>query len=398
MNILCANCGSSSLKLDIVDTGTGSSRPSFVARGQVDRIGTERSSVSLTIPRSVRSEASIDSHAAAFAALLALLREVVALEELDAVGHRVVHGGPTLTGPVLLDDGVMAQITAVSELAPVHNRAALEVIAAAREELSPDLPAVATFDTGFFATLPEVAWRYALPRALSDDLRIRRYGFHGLAHRFMVERFAELSAELERPRIVTLQLGSGCSGTASISGRPIDTSMGFTPLEGMIMGTRSGSIDPSVPLFLHSRGMQAPQVERMLNHESGLLGLSGTSADVRDLLDLEHAGDSRAGAALDAFCYSIKKYVGSFAAAMGGLDAVVFGGGIGENSPEIRARICSGMSWCGLELDPERNVGENGEEAMRLSVQGGVVQLWAVRVSEAEMIAQDVRMQLEKEI
>ena len=246
----------------------------------------------------------------------------------------------------MVDDGVISELEALGDLAPLHNAPSLTAIRAARATLGPSIPMVATFDTAFFRELPERASQYAIPHELAEKHGIRRYGFHGLAHRYMLERYAQLtSRSVEETRLITLQLGNGCSVTAVEGGRSIDTSMGFTPLEGLIMGTRSGDIDPAIVTHLaRAESVDAEEVVSWLNTRSGLRGLSGSAADMRDLQAAEAAGDRRAAIAVELFCYRAKKYVGAYLAALGGADAVVFGGGIGENSPAVRARICEGMN------------------------------------------------------
>jgi acetate kinase len=249
---------------------------------------------------------------------------------------------------------------------------------------------VATFDTAFHRTLPERASRYAIPLELADKHRIRRYGFHGLAHRYMTERYAAITATpLEQVKLVTLQLGNGCSATAIEGGRSVDTSMGFTPLEGLIMGTRSGDVDPSLAGILARReGVDIEEAEAWLNTRSGLLGVSGRSSDMRELLEAEANGDDRAALAVDMFCYRARKYVGAYLAALDGADAVVFGGGIGENAPPVRARICAGMEWCGLTLDEGRNARTVGCEG-RISTDDSRVHAYVIQVNEAAVIARD---------
>jgi acetate kinase len=323
----------------------------------------------------------------AAAAILDTLEARGHLDGLAAVGHRVVHGGATLTAPARLTPATVAQIEAVSELAPLHNTPALEAIRACARRL-PGMPMVATFDTAFFAALPEAAATYALPADLAEKLGIRRFGFHGLAHRYMCGRLVELSGR-DDFKAVTLQLGAGCSAAAIRSGRAVDTSMGFTPLEGLVMTTRSGDIDPALPMYLAEKaGLRLDEVDDLLNKRSGLLGLSGISADVRLLLEAEAAGDAHAALALAVFCYRVRKCIGAYAAAMGGLDAVVFGGGIAENNPEIRERICADFEWLGLELDSDANAAASGLEGL-LSRSTSPVLAYAIAVDEARLIAED---------
>lgn len=307
-----------------------------------------------------------------------------------AIGHRVVHGGDRFVEPVIVDDAVVQAIESLSELAPLHNGPALAAIRAARKALGPDVPMVATFDTAFHRTMPPRAARYAIPGELAERHGVHRYGFHGLAHRSMMERCAEMAGKpADQLRLVTLQLGAGCSAAAIQSGKSIDTSMGFTPLEGLVMGTRSGDIDPSVISFLAGReGVEPDQVLARLNEQSGLLGVSGKSADMRDLLEAARRGDERASLAVEMFCYRARKYAGAYLAALGGADAVVFGGGIGEHAPEVRARICEPLGPLGLRLDTARNSAlVDGEGA--ISVEDSPIAAYVIRVDEERIIARD---------
>lgn len=387
MRILSVNCGSSTLKFDVRDVGPRYSEK--LAHGIVDRIGRE-STASLSANGEMwRSDERAPDHSAAFDIAVGLLSGAGLAEGLHATGHRVVHGGAQLSDPVIVDASILEAIARASELAPLHNGPALAALGAARSRLGNRLPMVATFDTAFYTALPDVAAVYALPRQLSERFSIRRYGFHGLAHRYMVERFRVLRPDVAQPRLITLQLGNGCSATASLDGRAIDTSMGFTPLEGLIMGTRSGDLDPSLPLILAEKaGMTAQEVEWMLNHESGLLGLSGRSNDMRDILDAAKDGDVASDLAVRAFCYRARKYVGTYLAVLGGADAIVFGGGIGEHVPEVRARICDGLEWTGVTLDAEVNAVVIGVEAS-IGARDSTIGVYVVPVDEGSVIARD---------
>lgn len=390
MRVLSINCGSSTLKFDVLDVEAGTELTAGrVASGVVDRIG-GRGRATLTIGGdNLEKNHQVADHAEAFGLSADLLDETGLAGGIEAVGHRVVHGGTRFRKPVLIDNEVVDAIEAASELAPLHNGPALAALAAARSRFGPKMPMVATFDTAFYASLPNVAAAYALPKRLSERLGIRRFGFHGLAHRYMAERFRALRPDLDRPRLITLQLGNGCSATASADGRPIDTSMGFTPLEGLIMGTRSGDIDPSIPLYMVSKlGLSPEQVQSLLNNESGLLGLSGHSNDMRDLIESFKAGDPASSLAVRAFCYRVKKYVGGYLAALGGADAIVFGGGIGEHLPEIRASICEGLDWAGLQTDHRVNQATAGFEA-RISTPGSALHAYVITVQEAMVIVRD---------
>jgi acetate kinase len=389
MRVLALNCGSSSLKFDVLDVAADDAAARRIASGIVDRIGDDaKASLSYAGSELERAGTAPD-HARAFAAAMSLLDEAGLLEAIEAVGHRVVHGGARFVRPELIDDGVIGGIEAASELAPLHNKPALAAIRAARSHFGGALHMVATFDTAFFADLPDVAATYALPRELSQRLGIRRFGFHGLAHRYMVERYRALRPGVTRPRLITLQLGNGCSATASLDGRPLDTSMGFTPLEGLIMGTRSGDLDPALPLLIAEKeGLTTQEVDALLNTRSGLLGISGRSRDMRDLEEAAGAGDANAALAVRAFCYRVTKYAGAYLAVLGGADAIVFGGGIGEHSAEVRRSVCRSLAWAGLQLDEKAN-SEAGSDGRRISASGSAIEAWVLQVDEAAIIARD---------
>lgn len=325
--------------------------------------------------------------AVAVGEILQRLRESGRLDQIEAVCHRVVHGGTRFTQPVLLDDGVISELRQLTELAPLHNGPAVEAILATREALGRDVPAVASFDTAFHSGMPPRASTYAIPLELAERHGIKRFGFHGLAHRFMAERATELLG-VEQPRVITLQLGAGCSAAAVAGGRSVDTSMGFTPLEGLVMATRSGDVDPALSAFLATHeGLDVEAVHELLDERSGLLGVSGRSPDMRELLEAEEQGDERAQLAVELFCYRLRKTVGAYLAVLGGADAVVFGGGIGEHSPVVRRRTCLGMEWCGLELDDQRNHQVVGTEG-RIDA-GGPMEVWVLPVDEASVMARE---------
>jgi acetate kinase len=302
----------------------------------------------------------------------------------------VVQGGRLFTRPTLIDNGVMDDIQSLNHLAPLHNGPSVEAIRAAYRRLGTDIPMVATFDTLFHRSQPPHAAQYPIPAELAEKHQVQRYGAHGLAHRYMTLRYAQLT---DRPMaavdLITLQLGSGCSAAAVRGGRSVDTSMGLTPLEGLMMGTRTGDVDPSLAGYLaRSEGVSAEAVEEWFNRRSGLLGVSGVSQDVRDLLEAEGQGNARAALALDMFCYRVRKYIGAYLAALGRADAVIFGGGIGENSPEIRRRICAGLEGLGITLDPRRNDEAKGTEG-RIGIEDSQVQSYVIPVDEAAVIARD---------
>jgi acetate kinase len=390
VRVLAVNCGSSSLKFRISETPAESSDPEErLAWGAVDGVdGRGTVDFATADGATTRTSAEVTDHGAAVGWTLGWLGEHRLAGNLEAVGHRVVDGGDRFFGPTLIGDEVVAAIDELKEMAPLHNEPALAAIRAARDALGPAVPMVATFDTTFHRRMPEKAARYALQPELAERHGAFRYGFHGLAHRYMAERHAEITSSPEA-RLITLQLGNGCSATAISAGRSVDTSMGLTPLEGLMMGTRSGDVDPSLPSYLaHREGVEVAEVVGWLNKRSGLLGVSGTSRDMRELLRARDGGDGRAALAVEMFCYRAKKQVGAYLAALGRADAVVFAGGIGERAPEVRAEICSGMEWCGLTLDPERNTRAVGVEA-RISADGSPVEIYVIPVDEATIIARD---------
>ena len=328
-------------------------------------------------------------HHEAMELVLAWLSSLGAEAEADAVGHRVVHGGERFIEPELIDEDLIATIDEVSHLAPLHNAPALSAIRAARGRLG-RVPMVATFDTAFHRTMPERASRYALPWEVAEQHSIYRYGFHGLAHRYMAERYSAITSRSpEQTRLITLQLGNGCSATAIAGGRSVDTSMGFTPLEGLVMGTRSGDVDPAAVAHLAAnQGLDASEVEDLLNNKSGLLGVSGRSHDMRDLLEAEERGDVRASLAVELFCYRARKYIGAYMAALGGTEAVLFGGGIGENAPGVRERICRGLEFAGLILEGRRNANTVGREGA-IHDDASEICVHVILVNEEAVIAND---------
>lgn len=354
MRVLVLNSGSSSLKFRIIDVAGPEKGHTVqaVLGGSITEIGGQ-AELRLATEGPSESIRPIRDHEEAVHWVLERFKK----DEVEAVGHRVVHGGDRFREPVRIDETVVAEIERVSELAPLHNPPGLAAIRGARTFFGPHMPMVAVFDTAFHAGMPAVASTYAIPQELSTRHRIRRYGFHGIAHASMADGYAALTGKsLDVTRLITLHLGNGCSATAMRGGRSVETSMGFTPLEGLVMGTRSGDLDPAVMSTLARREqVDAQTVEQWLNERSGLLGASGLSNDVRTLLEAERKQDARAALALDLFCYRARKYVGAYLAVLDGADAVVFGGGIGEHAPSIRARICEGMEWCGLILSQERN-------------------------------------------
>jgi acetate kinase len=395
--ILALNCGSSSLKFQVFAHDPGASRRDTrrLAGGVVERIGDDATlAFQAEGGSATRKREPVADHEVAVRRVLGWLAAGGASQHgdairIDAVGHRVVHGGDRFSESVLIDAGVLDAIEALETLAPLHNAPGLAGIEAARAALGA-VPMVAAFDTAFHASMPEHAYRYAIPHELAVTHRVRRYGFHGLAYRSVLARYAEVTGTpISRAAIVAFHLGNGCSAAAIKDGHSIDTSMGLTPLEGLVMGTRSGDVDPALIGYLaREEGVAAPEVERWLNERAGLLGLSGRSRDMRDLLAHEQ-DDPRARLAVDVFCYRARKYLGAYLATLGGADAVVFSGGIGEHAPEVRTRICTGMEWCGLVLDPERNAAAVGREGC-LTTDGASLPAYVIQADEERVIAQDV--------
>ncbi|HYK25795.1 MAG TPA: acetate/propionate family kinase [Steroidobacteraceae bacterium] len=316
-------------------------------------------------------------------ALRAFLRKLE--PSVTAVGHRIVHGGRRFVAPVRIDADVEAALGELSELAPLHNPLALAWVAAAREACGPQVPQIAVFDTAFFASLPRVAAEYALPASAGVALGVRRYGFHGIAHQALWRRWCELNPERDRGgRIITLQLGGGCSMAAIARGQPIDTTMGFSPLEGLVMATRSGDVDPAAVAYLeHKLGVSGDRVIEIMNHESGLLGVSCLSGDMRALLV---EPNEAAQLAVELFCYRVRKTLGAYFAALGGCDGIVFGGGVGEHLPEIRARILTPLAWAGVELDAAANEAARGAEAC-ISRPQSTIKVQVVPVDEERALA-----------
>ncbi len=393
MIVLALNCGSSSVKFQVIDTDPVAGLDRRLARGLIEKIGGP-AIVTLEaegLP-SYHATESVPSHEAAVGRVIEWVKSEASggpAAGFRGVGHRVVHGGARFVQPVVIDDDVVSVIEGLEDLAPLHNGPSLAGIRACRAVLGGAVPMVAVFDTAFHAALPECAYRYAIPYELSLRYGIRRFGFHGTSYRYVISRYHSLTqTPPERAAIIALHLGNGCSIAAVRNGEPVDTSMGFTPLEGLIMGTRSGDLDPAIVGYLaRKEGVPAAEVEHWLNERSGLLGVSGRSRDMRDLLAGE-AGDARARLAVEMFCYRARKYVGAYLAALGGADAILFTGGIGERSPEVRARICAGMEWCGLALDRARNDAAVTLEA-RISAEGARVRAFVIPTDEERLVARD---------
>ncbi len=316
-------------------------------------------------------------------------------KDIEAVGHRVVHGGEAFTQAVRINEQVLADIEQLNDLAPLHNPFGLMGIRRLQKAFGQTFPMVAVFDTGFHAALPAHARTYALPLELAQQAGIRRYGFHGIAHASLAGSYARFTERsLQKSRLITLQLGNGCSMAAIAHGRSVETSMGFTPLEGLVMGTRSGNVDPAVVCHLMKHhAMSRAVVEKLLNEQSGLLGISGRSSDMKVLLQAaDEEQDRQAQLAIDIFCHRIQQFIGAYLAVLHGADAVVFGGGIGEQSPEIRTKICADMEWCGLQLDPVRNVQAKNlprGHAVKISAKGSSLAAYVVATDEETLIAKE---------
>ena len=403
MNILVLNCGSSSVKFQIIDTDLDliqKNADKRLASGIIERVGSQ---ALITLQAEgkpkLRQAAPLRDHRAALDYILcwiisqdSQIRNINSLADLHAVGHRVVHGGEKFTKSAKINDGVIEEIEDNIELAPLHNPANLKGIHAARELLGPGIPQVAVFDTAFHSTMPETSYLYALPYQLYRRHRIRRYGFHGTSHRYVAYRYRQImKIKREQTNIVSLHLGNGCSACAIKNGDSLDTSMGLTPLEGLVMGTRGGDIDPSILEFVHHKeGTTLQEIDTMLNKQSGLLGISGLTNDMRELLDEEkEKQDRRATLAINIFCMRAKKYIGAYLAEMGGADAVVFTGGIGENSPVIRDRICKGLEWMGLQLDKKKNSSTVlGKEGI-ISAPRSTLKAFVIPTNEELLIARD---------
>lgn len=402
MNILVLNCGSSSVKFQIITTDLeliANNADKRLARGSIERIGGEAIvSFETGSGEKQRSTAPLRDTRAAVELILRWATsskgpsEIESVSDIHAVGHRVVHGGEHFKNSVKIDDAVLRAIEDCIELAPLHNPTNIKGIQAAREVFGSGLPQVAVFDTAFHQTLPEQAYLYAIPYQLYRRYRIRRYGFHGTSHRYVAYKYRQLrNISREQTNVITLHLGNGCSVAGIRNGDSIDTSMGLTPLEGLVMGTRSGDIDPAIVDFIGVKeGLSAREVETLLNKQAGLLGISGLTNDMRELLAEERENnDRRAHLAIEVFCYRARKYIGGFLAAIGGAEALIFTGGIGENSPEIRARICSGLDWMGLSFDDERNAtGGQGFDG-RITKDDSRLAVYVIPTDEELLIARD---------
>jgi len=390
MKVLVINAGSSSIKYYLYQMPEAK----VLANGIVEKIGEETSKLSHYYDdKTYNVQTKVENVQQGMALILETLvsRDVGVLKgisEIGAVGHRVVHGGEEFTGSVIIDEKVIASIKKFEDLAPLHNPPNLAGIQAAQHWL-PDVKQVACFDTAFHTTIPEVAYMYALPYELYEKYDIRRYGFHGISHRYIARRAAAIMGRGKYDiNAITCHLGNGCSVTAVKQGRSIDTSMGFTPLEGVPMGTRSGDLDPAILFYLADKGYDAKALKRLCNKESGLLGISGISNDMRNLEEFARKGNARAKLAIDVFCYHIKKYIGAYAAVLDVVDALVFTGGIGENAALLREQICTGLTQIGVQLDRTANLAAIAKEA-EINTRESKVKVFVIPTNEQAAIATD---------
>ena len=403
MNILILNCGSSTVKFQLIATDLNliaQNADRHLARGTIERVGGEavvtlqvegqKEQRSTSPLRDIR--AAVDFIARWASSPDSGIEEIKSIGDIQAIGHRVVHGGEHFTRSVLITEEVIGGLEECIDLAPLHNPANIKGIIAARALFGEGLPQVAVFDTAFHQTLPDHAFLYALPYQLYRRYRVRRYGFHGTSHRYVAYRYRQLrQLARDQTNIITLHLGNGCSAAAIRNGNSIDTSMGFTPLEGLVMGTRCGDLDPAIVDFIATKeGLSSGEVETLLNKQAGLLGISGLTSDMRELLAEEREeNDRRARLAIEIFCYRVRKYIGSYLAAMNGADAIVFTGGIGENSWEVRSRVCNGLQWLGIELDDDQNRAHvNGHEGV-ISTNGSRLAVYVIPTDEELLIARD---------
>jgi len=412
MNILVLNCGSSSLKFQIIATDLemiANDKDQCLVKGEVERIGSQ-SLIKYEVPGqpAIKKTDPIANYQAAIELVLRWvisedsgISQITSYSDIHAVGHRVVHGGEHFSKSILIDATVIEGIEDCVELAPLHNPANIKGIKITKKLLGPQVPQVAVFDTAFHATMPEGAYLYGLPYEYYRRHKIRRYGFHGTSHRYIAYQYRAITGvNKEKTDIISLHLGNGCSACAIKDGRSIDTSMGFTPLEGLLMGTRSGDVDASILEYLHLKeGLDFNHLDNMLNKRSGLLGISGLTSDMRELLEEEsEKQDRRATLAIDIFCRRIRRYIGKYFVEMNGeVDAIVFTGGIGENSAEIRRRICIELKCLGLQLDQQSNEKLINDQKGKISSTKSTLQAYVIPTNEELMIARDTVRAIENE-
>ncbi len=396
MKILVINAGSSSIKYQLIDM----TDETLLAKGQCDRIGIEGGNfkhVNVAKDITYKVDVQMANHGEGIKLIIEALTNgehgvISSMSEINAVGHRVVHGGEKFSGSVIINDEIIEALKECSELSPLHNPANLTGIKACTEIMGENVPQVGVFDTGFHQTMPDFAYLYAIPYEYYEKYKLRRYGFHGTSHRYVTARAAEmLGKKPEEINIVTCHLGNGSSITAVKGGKSFDTTMGVTPLDGLMMGTRSGSIDPAIiPFLMEKEGLSAKEVDNILNKKSGILGVSQTTSDNRDIEEGARNGNERYKLIESMLCHQITKYVGGYAAAMGGIDAVVFTGGIGENNPQYRTRVGKNLEFMGVKVDEEAN-----KKAFRTSDENDIstadakVKMLVIPTNEELMIARD---------
>ncbi len=392
MKILVLNCGSSSIKYALYDMDS----KTVMTSGGAERVGLDEAFVKVKLANGEKKTImhDIPEHTEGVKFIFSLLTDpeigvIKDLKEIDAVGHRMVHGGEKFNKSVLLTDKVLKAFEDCTDLAPLHNPANLKGVRAV-QELMPGLPQVGVFDTAFHQTMPKESYMYAIPYELYEKYGVRRYGFHGTSHRYVSQRVCEyLGIKADGKKIITCHIGNGGSIAAVKDGKCVDTSMGLTPLEGLMMGTRSGDIDGGAVTFIEKKlGLDADGMSNLLNKKSGLLGVSGISSDMREIFSANEAGNERAKLAFDMYCYRIRKYVGSYAAAMNGCDIIVFTAGVGENQANMRESVCKGLSFMGVEIDTEKNMGIHGEEAV-ISTPESKITVVVIPTDEELMIASD---------
>jgi acetate kinase len=392
VNVLVINAGSSSVKYQLFDM----MNETVLAKGKVERIGMETAMLTHepTGKLEIREVSEILDHTTAIRKVLRILIDpkegvLASLEDVHAVGHRVVHGGETFSGSVLIDEGVKQEIKRLFDLAPLHNPGALTGILAVEANL-PHITQIAAFDTAFHQTMPPVSFRYPIPNVFYKKHRVRRYGFHGTSHQYVSGRVADLSGRpLDQMKMISCHIGNGASVTAIMGGKSFDTSMGMTPLEGLMMGTRSGDIDPAiVPFAMDKEDLSLNEVNSMLNKHSGLFAVSGGMGDMREIMEAAQEGDRNAKLAFDMYEYRLRKYIGAYAAAMNGFDALVFTAGVGENSSLLRKTVCDQLSFLGIKLDDEANERKSGHDRI-ISSADSRIEVWVIPTNEELMIARD---------
>ena len=392
MKILVLNCGSSSIKYKLFDMD----RKEVIAQGGIEKIGLKDSFLKFTLPSGEKKvlEKDIPEHTVGVEFILNTLTSpeygaIKSLDEINAVGHRMVHGGEKFSESVRLTPEVLAAFTACNDLAPLHNPANLKGVNAISAIL-PNVPQIGVFDTAFHQTMPKHAYLYAVPYELYEKYGVRRYGFHGTSHRYVSQRVCEfLGVEPEGKKIITCHIGNGGSITAIKDGKCVDTSMGLTPLEGLMMGTRSGDIDAgAVSFIMEKEGLDANGISNLLNKKSGVLGITGVSSDMREVIAAAHEGNKRCQLALAMYAYRVKKYIGAYAAAMNGVDVILFTGGVGENQADMREAFCEGLDYLGVSLDKAKNNTVRGEEAI-ISTPDSKVTVCVIPTDEELMIAKD---------